>query len=249
VLTSQYIAILPKTNKRRRNKDEIREFCSRKMSWLTEKLGEVGDDEFAVLYALIMNYLSNGSDWCNPTDKMLGQACGKSERTIRRITAGLKAKGHIDKKKRLGASQYTFIGLNEDRSHMAGLNETRPATYDRKTCHAWPEERPPVGRTEPSLEPSIKPSLGNGSAWPSPLNGEASASPENGFHGGLVKRPGQDSIASPSLDSPIPPKAVSLPPPRSAPSCPPREECERLLRGLANNIRANARTKFEEKWK
>ena len=82
------------------------------MKWLSEKLGKVSDDQFAVLYALVVKYLSNGSDWCAPTDKTLGEACGKSERTIQRMkNSKLKAAGYINKKKQLGASKYSFIGL------------------------------------------------------------------------------------------------------------------------------------------
>lgn len=153
---SNDIAKVANSGSRKRNKDEIREFNSLKMTWLTERCGKVGDDQFCVLYTLIVKFLSNGSDWCNPKDKTLGEACGKSERTIRRITSELKAAGHIDKKKQLGASHYTFIGLTEDRPHMAGLDETRPATGGTKTGKIWPEDRPPVGRTEPSLEPSFR---------------------------------------------------------------------------------------------
>ena len=94
----------------KRTISEVKEFHSRKMTWLSDRLGKVRDDEFAVLYALVVIFLSNGSDWCNPKDKTLGEACGKSERTIQRITAGLKAAGQIGKQKQLGASHYSFTG-------------------------------------------------------------------------------------------------------------------------------------------
>ena len=80
MLTSKSLSVASGKCKR---PDEIKEYFSRKMTWLTEKLGKVSDDEFAVLYALVVKYLSNGSEWCRPTDKTLGEACGKSERSIR----------------------------------------------------------------------------------------------------------------------------------------------------------------------
>src|SRR6476661_5999263 len=107
----------------KRGKDEIKEFFSRKMTWLSKLCRDpfITDAQFRVLYSLIVNWLHNESDWCKPTDEKLGESCAKSERTIQRISAELKREGHIDKQKRLGPSEYIFIGLTDDE------NETTPA--------------------------------------------------------------------------------------------------------------------------
>jgi hypothetical protein len=131
---------------------------------------EISDQEFRVLFALLIEFLDNRSDWCRPCDAKLGAACAKSERTVRRITAKLKHAGHIEKRKRLGASQYSFTALAErkqDRPTLAG-----------NTCQLWSHVRPTDGRTEPSYHPSDeKPSDRDGSAAsPSPPDEALAAS-------------------------------------------------------------------------
>ena len=61
-MSSKLVAVVSGKCKR---PDEIREYFSRKMKWLSEKLGKVSDDQFAVLYALVVEFLSNGSEWCD----------------------------------------------------------------------------------------------------------------------------------------------------------------------------------------
>src|SRR5262245_45044226 len=124
------------------------------MAWLSSCCRDalIPDEWFRVLYAAVVDHMSNDDDRCSPKDETLGRACAKSGRTIRRITAKMKAAALLKKHKKLGASHYEFPF--QDRPPVAAVNETRPATGDRKTGHVWPQDRPPVGRTEPSIEPS-----------------------------------------------------------------------------------------------
>jgi hypothetical protein len=110
----------------------------------------IGDHQFRLLYSLMVDHLANETDWCDPKDKALGKSCAKGERTVQRITAELKAAGHINKKN---------------------------ATHDAKTRHVRREDPPQVGGTKTFYKLSIKPSLG--SASPSPRDSAASASPGN----------------------------------------------------------------------
>ena len=147
---------------------EVAKFFSRKMTWLSEMCRDpfVTDGQFRVAYSLVVTWLHNESDWCKPTDEKLGNSCGKSGRTIRRLTAELQDAGHIDKQKQLGPSQYVFTGLTdgENISTPANLGQcsvsrdiSTPANLGIKTGRVGYEDRPPVGRTEPSNLPSDLP--------------------------------------------------------------------------------------------
>lgn len=128
--------------------------------------GDITDQEFRVMFSLIIDFLDNRSDWCRPSDETLGNACAKATRTIGRITKSLKDKGYIEKHRNCGAAQYQFPGLNEARS----------ATSCNKIGQTRQVDRPPVGRTEPPDYPSdYKPSDNGPTALPLPRMGEASA--------------------------------------------------------------------------
>jgi hypothetical protein len=182
---------VPKPKARKRNPDEIKDFSHRKMNWLNEKCADpnISDHQFRFLYALLSKHYSNSSDWCDPKDETVGKSCAKSERTIQRISAELRAAGVIDKQKQLGPSHYSFPGLTKavDNSefppHMAGLNETGPAAHGGKhPPNMTGNSRHSVAGQNPSLIPSLNPSLGNGSdTSPSPLNEASASSPKKGI--------------------------------------------------------------------
>jgi hypothetical protein len=150
-----------------KSKAEITAFFSRKMAWLSKRCRDpfITDAQYRVLSSLIHDWLHNESDWCKPTDKKLGESCAKSDRTIRRLTHQLEKEGHIDKQKLLGPSQYVFVGLtDENEATPANLGQcechgdkTTPANLGIKTGQVGYEDRPPVGRTEPSNLPSNLP--------------------------------------------------------------------------------------------
>jgi hypothetical protein len=151
--------------KPKRGGKEITAFFSRKMAWLSRLCRDpfITDAQFRVLYALVIEWLHNESDWCKPTDAKLGESCAKAERTIQRITAELKGE-YIDKQKRLGASQYGFIGL-ENEATPANLGGTgnsaenpTPANLGSETRQVGHQDPPPVGGTKPSDLPSDLPS-------------------------------------------------------------------------------------------
>jgi hypothetical protein len=103
------------------------------------------------------HYLGNESRWCKPSDGVLGKSVVKSDRTARRIT--VERNGILIKHKRLGTSQYEFPELEDKTGHLlaeldAAARE-RPDSFDTKIGQFQTQDRPPVGRTEPSyLEPS-----------------------------------------------------------------------------------------------
>ena len=143
---------------------------------------EVTDQEFRVMYALLIDFLDNRSDWCRPNDETLGNACAKGTRTIGRVTRSLKEKGYIEKHRTCGAARYQFPDLNKVRS----------ATSCNKIGQPWQVDRPPVGRTEPSYYPSDKePSDRGATALPLPRMGEASAASPR------VTQPPSESVESP----------------------------------------------------
>jgi hypothetical protein len=199
---------------KRRNAKEIKEFFSQKMNMLSKACAspEVTAQEFRVFYALTIGHLSNETDWCQPKDETLGQSCATCTRSVGTHTRSLVAKGWITKKQTLHASKYEFLGITSCRQLPADMPQFMSAT---PSVHVSNSERPcrhTACRTEPSLEPS----LGNGSAAPSPLNSEASASPENGIRGERVEKRSLSSQPHSVLDSQKPPKADSPPPPSSA---------------------------------
>jgi hypothetical protein len=154
--------------KPKRGGKEITAFFSRKMAWLSRLCRDpfITDAQFRVLYALVIEWLHNESDWCKPTDEKLGESCAKGERTIQRITAELKGE-YIDKQKRLGPSQYVFIGLAADENEATPANlggtgnsaeNPTPAISGTDTRQTEYQDPPPVGRTKPSDLPSDLPS-------------------------------------------------------------------------------------------
>ena len=141
---------------------------SEKMALLSRLCGshDITDQEFRVMFALIIDFLDNRSGWCRPNDETLGNACAKATRTIGRITKSLKDKCYIQKHRTCGAAHYQFPELNKGRS----------ATSCNKISRTWHVDRPSVGRTEPPDYPSdYKPSDSGSTALPLPRMGEASA--------------------------------------------------------------------------
>ena len=88
-------------------------FFSMKMSWLSKLCRDpfVTDRQFRVAYSLIVNFLSNESFWCCPSDRVLGDSVAKSERTTGEITRQLEGELHLIKNRRRGSSLYEFSGL------------------------------------------------------------------------------------------------------------------------------------------
>jgi hypothetical protein len=171
---------------------------------------EVTPQEFRVFFGLIIGHLSNETNWCEPKDETLGRSSATCTRSVGTHTRSLVAKGWITKKQTLHASKYEFPGITSCRQLPADTPQSMSATQG---VHVGNSERPcrhTACRTEPSLEPS----LGNGSAVPSPLGSEATASPEKGFHGEADPSTNFHSFAA--LGSQEPPKAGSPSPPCSA---------------------------------
>jgi hypothetical protein len=172
--------------KRKKSVEELRAYRNAKLSWLNALCadGSITDAFFRVHYALVARFLQDESEECRPTDETLGLACGKSDRTVRRITAQSKGLGLIEKIKTLGASLYRFphIQANETRPAIGGRIETeqdrpswvsRPANLGTKTGHL-------LAGQEPTVEPTLEPTFIDG-ASPLPREGEASAPPEKRF--------------------------------------------------------------------
>ena len=210
----------PKRGRKRGEDNRVREFFSRKMAWLTQRCRDpfVLDSHFRVLFALVIEWLDNESNWCKPTDEKLGESCAKSERTVQRITAELKREEHIEKRKRLGPSEYVFIGLTDAENELTPANldgcerptdKSRPAILGIKTRHIGYEDPPPVGRTKPSDLPSDLPTDSDGFAAVSENKKEAISGEQVG-------------------------KSSPFPQPRSQPECP--SSVEEVVRGLRRDL-------------
>src|SRR5262245_23327155 len=109
---------------RKRNEKEIKEFFSKKMAILSKACAskDVTPQEFRVLFALIIEHLSNGTDWCNPTDETLGLSCATGRRSVGTHTRGLKAKGWITKRQTLHAPEYGFPHLTSYQQDSADMH-------------------------------------------------------------------------------------------------------------------------------
>jgi hypothetical protein len=95
-----------------------------KLKLLTDACGRVTAAEFQALAALLLIFHNTESGRCFPNDATLGEAIGKSERTVGDSTRSLQANGWLTKKPSRGASRYSFPGV-EGRQFSADLKEGR----------------------------------------------------------------------------------------------------------------------------
>jgi hypothetical protein len=109
---------------------------SQKMKMLSEACAspEMTPQEFRVLFALTIGHLSNETDWCQPTDKTLGQSCATCTRSVGTHTRSLAAKGWITKKQTLHASQYEFPRITPCRQLPADMPQSMSATQSVMTA-------------------------------------------------------------------------------------------------------------------